>query len=86
MGDKSEESEMNWQLDTDYPYVWRIEGTPFGVEKIDHAYYVPFRMWGSSRVYVTKEGEPIVFGSRQGAMKYTEGRAKEYLSSVIRAV
>ena len=77
---------MNWKLDTNDPYLWQIEGTPFGVEKIDRAYYVPFRLWGRERIYVTKEGEPLAFSSRREAMRYTEEKTRQYLASAIRAV
>ena len=81
---------MNWKLDTDNPYVWQVEGTPFGVEKIDHAYYVPFRLWNSNRVYVgeyTDKGrKDLAFRSRREAMAYVEEAVKNYQSQIITAL
>jgi hypothetical protein len=79
---------MNWKLDTISLCVWNLEGTPFGVEKIDRGAYVPFRLWGiyNARIYVTKEGKPLLFTSKDEAMRYTEEKAKQYLSTVIEEV
>lgn len=81
---------MNWQLDINNPYVWQIEGTPFGVEKIDSATYAPFRMWNKSRVYVgkyTDEGRSnLTFKSRNEAFAYVEAAVREYRASIIAAV
>lgn len=74
---------MNWKLDTESLYVWNVEGTPFGVEKIDGNTYAPFRLWGKARAYVTREGEPLTFGSRREAMRYVEQAVKQYQESVI---
>jgi hypothetical protein len=78
---------MNWKLDTDNPYVWQVEGTPFGIEKIDHAYYVPFRLWNKARLYVgafqAGKRESVTFSSRQEAMKYVEEAVKEYQNRII---
>lgn len=81
---------MNWKLDTDNPYVWQVEGTPFGVEKIDHACYAPFRLWNSNRLYVgeyTEQGrKDLLFRSRRKAMDYVEKAVKSYRASIITAV
>ena len=78
---------MNWKLDTNNPYVWQVEGAPFGVEKIDTAYYVPFRLWGKSRVYVGSYSErgrtDLFFTNRREAFAYVEKAVKEYLESAI---
>lgn len=78
---------MNWKLDTDNPYVWQVEGTPFGVEKIDNACYAPFRLWNSNRVYVgeyTDKGrKDLAFRSRREAMAYVEEAVKEYKSKEV---
>ena len=74
---------MNWKLDTFNLYIWNLENSPFGIEKIDKGVYLPFRLWGKARVYVRKDNENLVFSTRQQAMKYTEGAYKVYLSKVI---
>ena len=81
---------MNWKLDTDNPYVWQVEGTPFGVEKIDRNTYAPFRLWGNNRLYVgeyTSEGrKDLLFRSRREAMDYVEEAVKNYQSQIITAI
>jgi hypothetical protein len=77
---------MNWKLDTNSLYIWRIEGTPFGVEKVDNAYYLPFRMWGNARVYVTAFNKELSFRSRREAMAYTEKAVRIYQGAVIEAL
>lgn len=78
---------MNWQLDPNDPYVWQIEGSPFGVEKIDRGVYVPFRLWNKARVsvgiYSDSGRKTLTFSTRQEAMKYTEEAFKEYKSRII---
>ena len=77
---------MNWKLDENDPYTWQVEGAPFGVEKIDRAHYVPFRLWGSSRLYVMdreNRNENLYFTSRRDAFAYVEGAVKSYLSTII---
>lgn len=80
---------MNWKLETDLFY-WQVEGTPFGVEKIDSSCYVPFRLWGRERVYMgvydhNGKRKDLIFSSRREAMRFVEGKVKEYLESVITA-
>ena len=82
---------MNWKLDTENPYVWQVEGTPFGVEKIDRNTYVPFRLWGKARLYVGAFGESgkrenVLFRSRREAMAYVEKAVKQYQANIIEAV
>ena len=82
---------MNWKLDTENPYVWQVEGTPFGVEKIDHVCYAPFRLWGKARLYVGAFGESgkrenVLFRSRREAMAYVEEAVKNYQSQIITAL
>lgn len=78
---------MNWQLDPNNPYVWQIEGAPFGVEKIDRGAYAPFRLWNKSRICVgiySKSGRTMLtFPTKKAAMKYTEDAYKHYLSTAI---
>jgi len=81
---------MNWKLDTDNPYVWQVEGTPFGVEKIDHACYAPFRLWNGNRVYIgeyTDKGRSdLTFRLRREAMAYVEEVVKNYRDSIVTAL
>jgi hypothetical protein len=81
---------MNWKLDPNDPYIWQVEGAPFGVEKIDHACYAPFRLWNNNRLYVgeyTSEGrKDLLFRSRREAMDYVEKAVKSYRASIITAV
>ena len=81
---------MNWKLDPNDPYIWQVEGTPFGVEKIDNASYAPFRLWNNNRLYVgeyTSEGrKDLLFRSRREAMDYVEKAVKSYRASIITAV
>ena len=81
---------MNWQLDPNDPYVWQVEGFPFGIEKIDNACFVPFRLWGKARLYVgkyTDKGrENLLFRSRREAKAYVEEAVKKYEKSIIRAI
>lgn len=81
---------MKWQLDPNDPYAWQVGGFPFGVEKIDTACYVPFRLWGKARLYVgqqTARGrENILFRSRREAFAYVEEAVKKYEKSIIRAI
>lgn len=78
---------MNWKLDTENPYVWQVEGTPFGVEKIDRNAYAPFRLWGKARLKVgeyTEQGrKDLLFRSRREAMAYVEEAVKNYRASII---
>lgn len=82
---------MNWKLDPNDPYIWQVEGTPFGVEKIDNACYAPFRLWGKARLYVGAFGESgkrenVLFRLRREAMDYVEKAVKEYQAQIIEAV
>ncbi len=81
---------MNWKLDPNDPYVWQVEGTPFGVEKIDRATYAPFRLWNNRRVYVgeydDKGRKDLIFRSQREAFAYVEEAVKEYKSQIIEAV
>lgn len=81
---------MNWKLDPNDPYIWQVEGTPFGVEKIDNACYAPFRLWNNRRVYIgryTNEGrKDLTFRSRREAMAYVEEAVREYQSQIITAL
>lgn len=78
---------MNWKLDTENPYVWQVEGTPFGVEKIDNACYAPFRLWNNNRLYVgeyTDKGrKDLLFRSRREAFAYVEKAVSEYKSKAV---
>ena len=78
---------MNWELDINYPYVWQVKNTPFGVEKINHACYVPFRLWNKNRIYIGKYSEKgrenLMFTSRQKAMLYVEQAVKNYQKQII---
>lgn len=81
---------MNWKLDPNDPYVWQVEGTPFGVEKIENACYAPFRLWNKARLYVGAFGksgkrENVLFSSRREAMTYVEKAVKEYQAQAIEA-
>lgn len=80
--------EINWKLDVNDPYVWQIENSPFGVEKIDNGAYAPFRLWNNARVYIGYTGEnnkreTVLFSTRFGAMEFLEKAYKEYLSTAI---
>lgn len=81
---------MNWKLDTGNPYVWQVEGAPFGVEKIDTAIYAPFRLWNNRRVYVGSYSErgraDLLFTNRREAFAYVEEAVRRYKESVIYAV
>ena len=81
---------MNWKLDTGNPYVWQVEGAPFGVEKIDRACYAPFRLWEGNRVYVGSYSErgraDLLFTNRREAFAYVEEAVRRYKESVIHAV
>lgn len=78
---------INWKLDPNDPYVWQIEGAPFGVEKIDRGAYAPFRLWNKNRVcvgiYSDSGRKTLTFTTRREAMKYTEEAFKEYQSRII---
>lgn len=81
---------MNWKLDTENPYVWQVEGTPFGVDNVSRGAYAPFRLWNNRRVYVgeyTDKGrKDLTFRSRREAMAYVEKAVKEYQSQIITAL
>ena len=74
---------MNWKLDTVNLYVWTVDSTPFGVEKIDNNLYVPFRLWSKSKVYVTNNGDVVSFSSRREAMRYVEKAVREYQERIV---
>lgn len=61
---------------------WKIEGFPFGIEKIAPRDYVVFRLWGSARVYmsVTKDKG---FTSRGMALLYLEEKVKQYKENIV---
>ena len=61
---------------------WQIDGTPFGIEKIDHRDYVVFRLWGKTRVYIRDTG----FSSRDMACLYLADMVEKYNSSIIELV
>ena len=81
---------MNWKLDPNDPYIWQVEGTPFGVEKIDRATYAPFRLWNKNRLYVGEYSEKgrsdLLFTNRREAFAYVEKAVESYRSSIIEAV
>jgi hypothetical protein len=81
---------MNWKLDPNDPYVWQVEGAPFGVDNIDLDAYAPFRLWNNRRVYVGKYTDKgrkdLTFRSRREAMDYVEEAVREYQSQIITAL
>ena len=81
---------MNWKLDPNNPYLWQVEGTPFGVEKIDRATYAPFRLWNNHRVYVGQYDDQgrkeLTFPSRGEAQQYVEAAVREYRARIIEEV
>lgn len=80
---------MNWKLDPNDPYIWQIEGTPYGVDNVDLDTYAPFRLWNNRRVYVgeyTSEGrKDLTFRSRREAMAYVEKAVRQYQAQAIEA-
>ena len=81
---------MNWKLDPSDPYVWQVEGTPFGVDNVSRGVYAPFRLWNGNRVYIgeyTDKGRAdLTFRSRREAMAYVEEAVKGYQSQIITAL
>lgn len=77
---------MKWIADDRGWKGWRIEGTPFGVEMVDRACYVPFRLWNDNRLYVRDEqdrGDNLTFTSKAEAFAYVEEAVKKYQKQII---
>jgi hypothetical protein len=82
---------MKWIADDRGWKGWRIEGTPFGVEMVDRACYVPFRLWNETRLYVRanesglaqNRNENLTFTSKAEAFAYVEEAVKKYQKQII---
>lgn len=61
---------------------WRVDGSPFGIEKIDARDFVIFRLWANRRVYLRRDG----FSSRAMALRYLEPMVSNYRNSIITAI
>ena len=82
---------MKWIEDNREWKGWRVEGTPFGVEMVDKGFYVPFRLWNETRLYVRanesglaqNRNENLTFTSKAEAFAYVEEAVRKYQGTII---
>lgn len=68
-----------------------IAGTPIGIEKLDRACWLVYRVWGNERAYVTHEviqyGKRVrdtkFFTSRASALEYAKQEVERYKQNIV---